>query len=125
MKRRIIIPPTITVTQQTAAGGEVAEDVPFTDLVIKTLLQDRRLTVSREAMHQADDIEDFFKDAKPGDVVDMPESLWKPLSAAADKPQFGAEGKIGFMPIIRQLRPYLDAICDAPVAPKEEEKKAE
>lgn len=122
MKRRIIVPPTITVSQATG-NGEITEEITFTDFVIKTLLQDRRFAVNREAIHQADDVEDFFKDAKVGDVVDMPETLWKQLSGVADKPQFGAEGKIGFLPIIRQLRPYLDVICDAkepPAPPKSE-----
>ena len=119
MKRRIVIPETITVVEQTV-NGEVKEDVPFKDLVIKTLLQDRRLSASRDAMRQADDIEDLFRDVKPGDIVDMPESLWKPLSQAAEKPQFGGQGNIGFLPIIRQMIIYLDVICDAKEPPKEE-----
>jgi len=118
MKRRIIIPETLTVSIATPQG-EVSEPFSFVDLITKTLLNDRRYAVDRAAFRLADDVEDFFKDAKPGDVVDLPETLWKLLSQVADKPQFGQQGNVGFTPTIRQLRSYLDAICDAPEAKDE------
>ena len=118
-KKRIVVPPTVLVRILTQ-NGPVVEPVPMSQLVIDTLLQDRRFSIDRRSMRLGDEIEDMFRDAQPGKVIDMPETHHRILAAVADKPQFGQKGELGFQPIIRQMLSYLDAICDAKSVPSVE-----